>query len=124
MAGEQPVDQQFILKCTCEAKSGVVAAVTSFLFERGCYISELAQYDDVDTRRFFMRTVGHIESGQSTLNDLKEQFPEVADAYSMQWELHEAATPTKVRTPAILRCVLMPPTSCSYSSYGTPRTRS
>jgi formyltetrahydrofolate deformylase len=96
MAGEQSVDQRFILKCACEAKSGVVAAVTSFLFERGCYISELAQYDDEDTHRFFMRTVAHIESGQSTLEDLKEQFPDIAGTYEMQWELHEVATPTKV----------------------------
>ena len=87
---------RFVLKATCEARSGIVAAVTSFLSERGCYISELSQFDDEDTKRFFMRTVGHIESGDCSLSDLREQFPEVAEQFDMQWELHEDAVPTKV----------------------------
>lgn len=52
---------QFVLKASCAAKSGIVAATTTFLAERGCYISELSQFDDPDTNRFFMRAVGHIE---------------------------------------------------------------
>lgn len=88
--------EQFILKATCEARSGIVAAVTTFLSERGCYISELSQFDDHDTGRFFMRLVGHIEMGDSLLSDLREQFPEVADPFNMHWQLYEGAKPTKV----------------------------
>lgn len=96
MTTENSNPHQFILKTTCEARNGIVAAVTSFLFERSCNISELAQYTDQDSGRFFMRVVGHIGSGESLLSDIGEQFLSVAEQFNMQWELHEAAAPTKV----------------------------
>ena len=88
--------QQFVLKATCKASRGIVAAVTGFLSERGCYISELSQFDDQDTGRFFMRAVCHIESGECELRDIREQFPTVAGQFDMQWELQETTTPAKV----------------------------
>jgi formyltetrahydrofolate deformylase len=87
---------QFILKTTCSASSGIVAKVTSFLVEHGCYISELSQFDDQDSGRFFMRTVFHIESGESTADNIREDFETVANQFTMQWELHTTALPTKV----------------------------
>ncbi|MEH6575502.1 MAG: formyltetrahydrofolate deformylase [Amphritea sp.] len=96
MTTENSNPHQFVLKATCKASSGIVAEVTTFLFERGCYISELSQFDDEDSGRFFMRAVCHVESGDCVLNDIREQFPAVADKFQMEWELHAAATPTKV----------------------------
>jgi len=96
MTTDDSTPTQFVLKAICEARSGIVAAVTAFLSERGCYISELSQYDDQDTSRFFMRAVGYIESGDCLLSDLREQFPEVAEQFDMKWRLFEAASPTKV----------------------------
>jgi formyltetrahydrofolate deformylase len=96
MTTENSKAEQFILKTTCEARSGIVAAVTTFLSERGCYISELSQFDDQDTGRFFMRAVGHIETGESLLSDLREQFPAVAEQFNMQWQFFEGAKPIKV----------------------------
>lgn len=87
--------QQFVLKTTCAASSGIVAAVTTFLSERGCYISELSQFDDPDTNRFFMRTVGHIESDKTTLETLNEAFSTIADSFSMRWLLESAEKPCK-----------------------------
>ncbi|MEP3348859.1 MAG: formyltetrahydrofolate deformylase [Marinomonas sp.] len=88
--------KQFILTASCKASSGIVAAVTSFLSERNCYISELNQYDDPDTKHFFMRLVCHVESGDKTLEDLNKEFPEVAAKFAMKWSLEAAETPTKV----------------------------
>jgi formyltetrahydrofolate deformylase len=96
MTTERSNPNQFILKTSCEARSGIVAAVTSFLSERGCYISELSQYDDRDTGRFFMRAVAHIESGDHLLSDLRDQFSEVAEPFTIQWEVFEADRPTQV----------------------------
>lgn len=87
---------QFVLKATCKASSGIIAAVTSFLADCGCYISELSQFDDQDTGHFFMRAVCHVESGEYQPSDIKGQFPEVAEKFDMEWELHAAAKPTKV----------------------------
>jgi formyltetrahydrofolate deformylase len=87
---------QYTLKATCPASSGIVAAVSTFLFERGCYISEMHQFDDQDTGRFFMRAVFDVESGDCTLDDIDRKFEPVAEKLDMQWELHESAQPMKV----------------------------
>jgi formyltetrahydrofolate deformylase (EC 3.5.1.10) len=52
-----PAPDHFILRVSCPAVSGIVAAVTTYLAEHGCYISEMAQFDDEDNGRFFMRAV-------------------------------------------------------------------
>ncbi|MFT6915262.1 MAG: formyltetrahydrofolate deformylase [Motiliproteus sp.] len=96
MTIESAKPHQFVLKTTCKASSGIVAAVTSFLSERGCYISELAQFDDPDTNHFFMRSVGYIETGDNTLEDLNKEFTVIAEQFGMEWGLEAAATPTKV----------------------------
>lgn len=96
MTMQESKPDQFIFKITCTAHSGIVAAVTSFLAERGCYLSELAQFDDPDSNRFFMRAVGHIESGDNTLMNLDKEFPAVAEQFGMEWKLEAAATPCKV----------------------------
>ncbi len=96
MHTENPNPNQFVLKATCEASSGIVADVTAFLYEHGCYISELSQFDDTDTGKFFMRAVCHVESGDSTLDDIREQFDGVAEKFGMEWEVHSVAAPAKV----------------------------
>ena len=47
----------FILKISCPATSGIVAAVTSYLAGNQCYIGEMAQFDDEFSGTFFMRAV-------------------------------------------------------------------
>ena len=41
-----PAPDHFILRVSCPAVSGIVAAVTTYLAEHGCYISEMAQFDE------------------------------------------------------------------------------
>ena len=89
-------DNQFILTASCKAKSGIISGVTSFLADRGCYISELAQYDDPDSHQFSMRAVGFIESGDCSLADIQEQFSEVAEKLELNWQLFNANSPCKV----------------------------
>jgi formyltetrahydrofolate deformylase len=94
MAPANPTE--FIFTATCAAKSSIVASVTSFLSERGCYLSELSQFDDPITKRFFMRSVGYVESGNYTLDDLIKEFPEIAKKFDMDWTLELATKPCKV----------------------------
>jgi formyltetrahydrofolate deformylase len=91
---DQP--EQFVLKASCNASSGIISKVTSFLYQHGCYISELNQYDDPDTGRFFMRAVCHIESGDSSIEAIDQQFSEIADDFTMDWQVHSVTSPTKV----------------------------
>ena len=96
MSSHQVPDNQFILTVSCKAKSGIISGVTSYLADRGCYISELSQYDDPDTHQFFMRAVGYIQSGNCTLEDLRSQFNDIAEQHELTWQLFDANSPTKV----------------------------
>ncbi|CAA6826638.1 MAG: Formyltetrahydrofolate deformylase (EC [uncultured Thiotrichaceae bacterium] len=93
---DQNTTQEFILTASCVATRGIVAAATTLLTENGCYISEMAQFDDQDTGRFFMRVVFHVTEGEVTLDELRERFVVVADQFGMKWELVDAARPARV----------------------------
>nr|BFE98035.1 hypothetical protein GCM10020185_85710 [Pseudomonas brassicacearum subsp. brassicacearum] len=45
--------EHYILKITCPAASGIIAAISACLARQQCYISELAQFDDEFTGQFF-----------------------------------------------------------------------
>lgn len=92
---EHSPSQQIILRVSCPAGSGIVAAITTFLAERGAYLSELSHFDDRDSRRLFLRTRFHIESGDATLESLCEAFPRVAERYRMNWALLPADQPMR-----------------------------
>lgn len=87
--------RSFTLTATCPAASGIIAAVTSYLSEQGCYLSELHQFDDEDTKRFFLRTVGRITRDEVSLDTLKAGFQAVADRMDMDWAFHPLDAPMK-----------------------------
>lgn len=86
----------FVLKASCDASSGIVAAVSSYLAEHGCYISEMHQYDDEENQRFFMRAVCCIESSDITLDMIRDGFDAEVTQFNMEWELFDAAKPVRV----------------------------
>lgn len=88
--------ENFIVKITCPATTGIVAAVTSFLAERGYYISEMSQFDDEESRRFFMRAVFHFATGTSDEAALRREFAAVAERFRMQWDLYSSRRPMRV----------------------------
>jgi formyltetrahydrofolate hydrolase len=45
----------YILNATCDSRLGTVAAVSGFLASRQCYITEMQQFDDILSGRFFVR---------------------------------------------------------------------
>ena len=47
--------RKYVLTLSCEDRPGIVAAVSSHLFQSGANILESSQYDDPDENRFFMR---------------------------------------------------------------------
>lgn len=85
----------FILTAQCRAATGVVAKVTSYLAERGCYICALEQFDDESTQKFFMRAVFRPEAGSPTIEDIRQGFEAVAESLGMQWAMRDSNQPTK-----------------------------
>ena len=84
-----PASHDFVLNTTCPATSGIVSAVTTYLYQQGAYLSELNQFDDEGTGRFFMRTVGRIEHSDTTLEMLADGFGDIASQFNMDWALHD-----------------------------------
>ncbi|WP_079227556.1 formyltetrahydrofolate deformylase [Pseudomonas putida] len=92
-----PAPDHFILRVSCPAVSGIVAAVTTYLAEHGCYISEMAQFDDEDNGRFFMRAVFRYNTGiTGDTPQLQAGFTDVARRFDMDWSLHSSARPLRV----------------------------
>ena len=88
--------KEFVLKASCDATKGIVASVTSYLADLGCYISEMHQYDDEDNERFFMRAVCRIESDETNLDRIKYGFDEAVQQFNMEWEIYDSSEPMRV----------------------------
>ena len=86
---------QFALRVTCPASRGIVAAISAFLAEQGCNITDSAQFDDRETGNFFMRISFLSEEGRS-LDDLRAAFGAVAGKFQMQAEFFDEAVKRKV----------------------------
>lgn len=87
--------EKLVLKATCAGGRGIVADVSSFLSERGCYINELAQFDDRDSKNLFMRLAFEIENGDYSKEKIIAEFPTVAKKFDMTWQIHSATAPTR-----------------------------
>jgi len=89
------MDDTFTLTATCPARSGIVAAVTTYLSDQGCYLTELHQFDDEDTGRFFLRTEGRVTGSSTTIEALEQGFTAVAERLDMEWAFHRTNEPMK-----------------------------
>ncbi|SCZ64565.1 formyltetrahydrofolate deformylase [Epibacterium ulvae] len=87
--------QKFCLTVTCTSTRGVVAAISGYLNEQGCNITDSAQFDDSETGQFFMRVSFRSEGG-TTLAQLKERFETVATQFDMNFSFHDEQEKMKV----------------------------
>lgn len=87
--------EQLILKTTCKAGRGIVAAVSSFLADRDCYINELSQFDDQDSETLFMRLAFEIQREGLSKEDVIDDFKVIADDFEMDWQIHGSSAPTR-----------------------------
>ncbi len=82
-----------LLTLSCPDRIGIVAAVAQFLVGQDCNIIESAQYGDLETGRFFMRTGFEPTTGRA-LADLRQAFAPIARAYGMEAQFHDMHRPT------------------------------
>lgn len=86
---------QFALTVSCVSRRGIVAAVTTYLAEKGCNITDSSQYDDSETGEFFMRVSVKSELDVD-LASLREGFAAVAEPFDMTYAFHDEAKRMKV----------------------------
>jgi formyltetrahydrofolate deformylase len=91
----------YVMLVQCPDTRGVVAAVSTYLAENLCSITESDQFNDTGTGRFFMRIVfvyeGQGEGGGSLdLDALRGLFSAIAERFGMDWSLQDMAVRPKV----------------------------
>ncbi|WP_210495556.1 formyltetrahydrofolate deformylase [Microvirga antarctica] len=82
----------FVLALSCANRPGIVAAVSTHLFQSGFNILDAQQFDDVETNNFFMRIVFDTvdSTSEPAAADLARAFEPIAIRYGMTWSLrHE-----------------------------------
>src|SRR5580698_9436322 len=94
---EFSTDHPFILTATCASRMGTTAAITGFIAAHRLYIMEMQQFDDVLTRRFFVRVVFCGVAGEAVdLAALRAAFASVAQAEQLDWQLHDGTQRARV----------------------------
>lgn len=83
------------LRVHCKSRRGIVSAISTFLAEQGCNITDSAQFDDTETGSFFMRISFQSEEGKS-LEALAEAFAPIRESFDMQAEFLDEAAKRKV----------------------------
>ncbi|MCG5234223.1 formyltetrahydrofolate deformylase [Xanthobacter oligotrophicus] len=86
----------FTLTLSCPNRPGIVAGVSTFLFEKGCNILEAQQYDDTETNRFFMRVVFNVVASEASLPEIREGFAAVAAGFDLTWTMRAVAEKRRV----------------------------
>lgn len=86
---------RFALRVQCPSTRGIVAAISSYLAEQGGNITDSAQFDDVATGSFFMRTSFASEEGKS-LDTLRDGLAPIARRFGMEYAFFDEAVKRKV----------------------------
>jgi formyltetrahydrofolate deformylase len=76
--------ENYYLTLTCPNKPGIVAAVSTYIFQAGGDIEEAQQFDDKASKRFFMRVSFSCPTDVKTL---RSGFLEIAKRFELTWEL-------------------------------------
>jgi formyltetrahydrofolate deformylase len=90
------LERTAILTLSCPDRPGIVAAVSTLLFQAGCNILDAQQFDDTETGRFFMRVVfNRLDEGQPHAA-IATAVDDLAGRFGMEFSLREQKTRQRV----------------------------
>lgn len=88
---------KFILTVTCKSTKGIVAAISAFLVQQDCHITDSSQFDDAETGNFFMRvSFSPDQDGSVSVEKLADEFSQVAEKFDMTYEFFPESARMKV----------------------------
>lgn len=90
-----PIDTR-VLTLSCINQPGIVAAVSTYLFECGGNIIDAQQFDDRSSKRFFMRVVFEIEEKAQNISELRAGFMPIVERFGMTWQLRSLSDARRV----------------------------
>jgi formyltetrahydrofolate deformylase len=86
---------QYVLTVACKSTRGIVAAISTYLADKGCNIIDSSQFDDLSTGMFFTR-VSFISEEGAALSAIREGFQPIAEKFAMTAEIHDGDQRMKV----------------------------
>jgi formyltetrahydrofolate deformylase len=89
-------NNQFVLTLSCPDRPGIVSAVSTFLAQNGQNILDAQQFDDVETKKFFMRVVFTAADLAVELSALQTGFAAIAQRFAMAWQMRDRAAKRRV----------------------------
>ena len=87
---------RFTLKLSCPDRVGIVAAVSSFVAANNGWITEANHHADAGSQRFFMRQVILADSLPFGIDELRQRFAPIAEAFAMDWSISDSARKKRV----------------------------
>jgi formyltetrahydrofolate deformylase len=86
-----------ILLMHCPDQKGLVAAVTSYLYNLKANIVDLDQHVDRDSRQFFMRVAWDLDGFSLTKGEIGDDFQKhIAHRFDMKFQLHISDRPLRM----------------------------
>jgi formyltetrahydrofolate deformylase len=89
-------DYQYVLTLSGPDRPGIVSAVSTFLAHNGQNILDAQQFNDVETKKFFMRVVFTAADLAVELSALQTGFAAIADRFHVDWQMRDRATQKRV----------------------------
>jgi formyltetrahydrofolate deformylase len=97
MPSNRPAGRDFVLTVSCPDRVGIVHAVSGAMLQQHLTILDSQQFGDPVSGEFHLR-MHLLREGDTALDveALREAFTPVAEAFSMQWQVHDMARPHRV----------------------------
>lgn len=87
----------YVLTACCPGIVGTTAKLSGFLARRHCYITDMQQFDDILSNRFFIRCNFLRDTELSpSLDALRFEFIKAASEEGMEWAIHDDQSRTRV----------------------------
>ncbi len=87
---ERPLSRSATLLIYCPDQKGVVAAVSSFLFQHEANILHADQHQDHDLKLFFMRVEWDLTDFNLSADEFRQHFTPLAERFEMDWSIAHA----------------------------------
>jgi formyltetrahydrofolate deformylase len=90
------MQDSYVLTVKCPDRTGIVAAISTFVFEHGGWITEAHHHSDEASGVFFTRQEVRADSLPFGLDEFRAKFAPIAERFEMQWQLRSSATKQRV----------------------------
>ena len=89
-------EAQYILTLSCPNRPGIVAAVSTCLFQHGCNILDAQQFDSLETGTFFARVMFDRVADETSFKALDADIARMAAEFSFRWQMRARAKTKRV----------------------------